>query len=169
MTRGYSLYISPHALFISSVYSRDLKGCQSIDAPVFSNHEYDWCHYLEFLNKQKFWSTDDTPIIYYRNDTHYEIKNFKIYLSLSLSCSFIFFYLSSQYFSVCLSLPCSVSLWVLSLLFNFSLFFGVVPLANELDFDIIVSKFKPQSHYYVHLRTNTLGKGINFLILPAMG
>ena len=24
-------------------------------------------------------------------------------------------------------------------------------------------------HYYVHFRTNTLGKGMNFLILPAMG
>ena len=34
---------------------------------------------------------------------------------------------------------------------------------------IVVSEFVLQSHYYVHFRTNTLGKGMNPLILPAMG
>ena len=34
---------------------------------------------------------------------------------------------------------------------------------------IVVSKFVHQSRYYVHFRTNTLGKGTKLLILPAMG
>ena len=44
---------------------------------------------------------------------------------------------------------------------------GVV--ANVLDCDIILSEFEHQSHNYVHFRTNTLGKGINPLIPPAIG
>ena len=44
-------------------------------------------------------------------------------------------------------------------------FRGVV--ANMLDCDIVVSEFELQSRYYVHLRTNTLGKGIN-LLLPEL-
>ena len=34
---------------------------------------------------------------------------------------------------------------------------------------IVVSEFVFQSRYYVHFRANTLGKGMNPLILPAMG
>ena len=34
---------------------------------------------------------------------------------------------------------------------------------------IVVREFVLQSCYYVHFRANTLGKGINLLILPAMG
>ena len=34
---------------------------------------------------------------------------------------------------------------------------------------IVVSEFVLQSRYYIHFRTNTLGKGMNPLILPAMG
>ena len=34
---------------------------------------------------------------------------------------------------------------------------------------IVVREFVLQSRYYVHFRTNTLGKGMNTLILPAMG
>ena len=34
---------------------------------------------------------------------------------------------------------------------------------------IEVRKFVLQSRYYVHFRANTLGKGMNPLILPAMG
>ena len=33
----------------------------------------------------------------------------------------------------------------------------------------IVSEFVFQSRYYVHFRANTLGKGMNPLILPDMG
>ena len=33
---------------------------------------------------------------------------------------------------------------------------------------IVVSEFVLQSRYYVHFRANTLGKGMNTLILPAM-
>ena len=35
-----------------------------------------------------------------------------------------------------------------------------------MDYDIIVSEFELQSHYYVHFRTNTLGKEMNILIPP---
>ena len=45
--------------------------------------------------------------------------------------------------------------------------YGIV--TNMLDCYIIVSEFKPQSCYYVHFWTNTLAKGMNPLILPAMG
>ena len=38
--------------------------------------------------------------------------------------------------------------------------------AKMQHYDIIVSKFKLQSPYYVHFRTNILGKGMN---PPAMG
>ena len=34
---------------------------------------------------------------------------------------------------------------------------------------IVVSKFKLQSHYYIHFSTNTLGKDMNPLFPPAMG
>ena len=34
---------------------------------------------------------------------------------------------------------------------------------------IVVSEFELQLHYYIHFRTNALGKGLNPLILPAMG
>ena len=37
------------------------------------------------------------------------------------------------------------------------------------DCGIMVSKFEHQLHYYVHFWTNTLGKVMNLLILPAMG
>ena len=37
------------------------------------------------------------------------------------------------------------------------------------DCGIVASEFVLQSRYYVHFRANTLGKGINPLILPAMG
>ena len=39
---------------------------------------------------------------------------------------------------------------------------GVV--ANMLVCDIMVSKFKLHLHYYVHIQTNTLEKGMNSLI-----
>ena len=40
---------------------------------------------------------------------------------------------------------------------------------KALDFRIVVSEFELQSCYYVHFRTNTFGKGMKLLILPAMG
>ena len=42
-------------------------------------------------------------------------------------------------------------------------------MVKALYFGIIVSEFELQLHYYVHLQTNTLGKGINPLILQAKG
>ncbi len=49
---------------------------------------------------------------------------------------------------------------------------GVGPrgvMVKAMDYGIVVSEFELQSCYYVHFRTNTLGKGMNPLILPAMG
>ena len=40
--------------------------------------------------------------------------------------------------------------------------------ANVLDYNIVESEFEPKSRYYVHLRTNTLEKCMNPLIIPAM-
>ena len=37
------------------------------------------------------------------------------------------------------------------------------------DCGIVVNEIELQSRYYVHFRTNTLGKGMNSLILPAIG
>ena len=42
-------------------------------------------------------------------------------------------------------------------------------MVKAMDCGIVVSEFEFQSRYSVHFRTNTLGKGMNPLILPAMG
>ena len=41
-------------------------------------------------------------------------------------------------------------------------------MVKAMDCRIVVSDFVLQSRYYVHFRANTLGKGMNPLILPAM-
>ena len=41
-------------------------------------------------------------------------------------------------------------------------------MVKAMDCGIVVREFVLQSHYYVHFRANTLGKGMNPLILPAM-
>ena len=42
-------------------------------------------------------------------------------------------------------------------------------MVKAIDCGIVVSDFVLQSRYYVHFLANTLGKGMNTLILPAMG
>ena len=42
-------------------------------------------------------------------------------------------------------------------------------MVKAMDWEIVVSEFELQSYYYVHFRKNTLGKGMNPLILPAIG
>ena len=42
-------------------------------------------------------------------------------------------------------------------------------MVKVLDYAVVVREFELQLHSYVHFRTNTLGKGMNPLILPAMG
>ena len=42
-------------------------------------------------------------------------------------------------------------------------------MVKAMDCGIVVREFVVQSRYYVHFRANTLGKGMNPLILPAMG
>ena len=44
---------------------------------------------------------------------------------------------------------------------------GVI--VKAMDCGIVVREFVLQLRYYVHFRANTLGKGMNPLILPAMG
>ena len=41
-------------------------------------------------------------------------------------------------------------------------------MVKVMDCGIVVSEFVLQSRYYIHFRTNTLGKRMNPLILPAM-
>ena len=42
-------------------------------------------------------------------------------------------------------------------------------MVKAMDCGILVSELELQSRYYVHFRTNTRGKGMNPVILPAMG
>ena len=42
-------------------------------------------------------------------------------------------------------------------------------MVKAMDCGIVVSEFILQSHYYVHFWTNILGRGMNPLILLAMG
>ena len=42
-------------------------------------------------------------------------------------------------------------------------------MVKAMDCRMVVIKFVLQLHYYVHFQANTLGKGMNPLILPAMG
>ena len=41
-------------------------------------------------------------------------------------------------------------------------------MVKVMDSGIIVSMFELHLRYYIHFRTNTLGKGMNPFILPAM-
>ena len=41
-------------------------------------------------------------------------------------------------------------------------------MVKAMDCGIVVSEFVLQSRYYVHFRANTLGNGMNPLILPAI-
>ena len=42
-------------------------------------------------------------------------------------------------------------------------------MVKALDYENVVGQFELQSRYYVYFRTNTLGKGMNALLLPAIG
>ena len=42
-------------------------------------------------------------------------------------------------------------------------------MVKVMDWGIVVSEFEVKSRYYVHFWTNTFGKGMKHLILPAMG
>ena len=42
-------------------------------------------------------------------------------------------------------------------------------MVKAMDCGIVVREFVLQSRYYVHFRANTLGDGMNTLIIPAMG
>ena len=42
-------------------------------------------------------------------------------------------------------------------------------MVKAMDCGIVEREFVLQSRYYVHFRANTFGKGMNPLILPAMG
>ena len=56
--------------------------------------------------------------------------------------------------------------------FSFNTTWGGCPrgvMVKAMDCGIVVREFVLQSRYYVHFRANTLGKGMNPLVLPAMG
>ena len=42
-------------------------------------------------------------------------------------------------------------------------------MVKAMDSGIVVSEFVLQWRYYIHFRVNTLGRGMNPLILQAMG
>ena len=42
-------------------------------------------------------------------------------------------------------------------------------MVKEMASEIVAREFELQSRYYVHFRINTLGKGMNPLVLPAIG
>ena len=42
-------------------------------------------------------------------------------------------------------------------------------MVKAMDCEIVESEFELRSRYYIYFRTNTLGKGMNPLILLAMG
>ena len=42
-------------------------------------------------------------------------------------------------------------------------------MVKALVCEIVAREFELWSRYYVHFRTNTLGEGMNLLILPAKG
>ena len=42
-------------------------------------------------------------------------------------------------------------------------------MVKVMECGIVVREFILQSRYYIHFQANTLGKGMNPLILPAMG
>ena len=42
-------------------------------------------------------------------------------------------------------------------------------MVKAMDWEIVAREFVLQLRYYAYFRANTLGKGMNPLILPAMG
>ena len=42
-------------------------------------------------------------------------------------------------------------------------------MVKAMDCETVVSEFELQSRYYIYFRANTLGKGMDPFILPAMG
>ena len=42
-------------------------------------------------------------------------------------------------------------------------------MVKAVDCETVLSEFELQSRYYIYFRKNTLGKGMNSQILPAMG
>ena len=41
-------------------------------------------------------------------------------------------------------------------------------MVKKINYELAANEFELQSRYYAHFRTNTLGKGMNPLILPGM-
>ena len=61
---------------------------------------------------------------------------------------------------------------IIIIIINYSFEFRGCPrgvMVKAMDCGIVVREFVLQSRYYVDFRANTLGKGMNPLILPAMG
>ena len=69
-----------------------------------------------------------------------------------------------------ISNPVQISFWIRPLLMGYSttLWPPCFVMANVLDCGIVVSDIKFQLCYYVHFRTNNLGKDINPFVPPVM-
>ena len=73
----------------------------------------------------------------------------------------------------CISWYIHLILFVLNVLLyaSFHIFTWECPpgvMVKAMDCGIVIREFVLQSSYYVHFRANTLGKGMNSLILPAV-
>ena len=92
----------------------------------------------------------------------------RIYCTLMNDAS-IYFYLldNSKSAAGSTSISSTLLLW----LERYGLFRGCPrgEMVKAMDCGIIVSEFVLQSYYYLHYQENTLGKGMNPLVLPAMG
>ena len=90
----------------------------------------------------------------------YACSYLSIYLSVYLSSLLVFFFF----------FPLFSYLDIISHFYT-HLFSGCPRgvMVKAMDCGIVVSEFVLQSRYYVHFRANTLGKGMNPLILPATG
>ena len=71
-----------------------------------------------------------------------------------------------------MTITITTSIFITSVIVLIIIIIGGCPcgvMVKAMDCGIVVREFVIQSHYYVHFRANTLGKGMNPLILPAMG
>ena len=99
---------------------------------------------------------------------HIQVLSCEISLEMSIQLFFFQFLLSSYFYSVDAFVFCFVfGCWNQSP----SAFTGCPRgvMGKAMDCGVVVSEFEFQSRHYVHFRTNTLGKGMNPLIPPAIG
>ena len=114
-------------------------------------------------------SASPTHLSHPTNINPFENKVWEIYFFYKEVCSFV-------HWSLSLSVDCFRMYYVYVLcscmwLYNTGHYWGCPRgvMVKAMNCGIVISEFELQSRYYVHFRANTLGKGMNPLILPAMG